>query len=189
MGRAGKGPGIGRSILSSDWLVAMLQLMSFLCECCKIESTSFPGSLFSASINDNGGREERPWERGWNWISYSKWEPVRRRRQLRFFPKIRFVCFAQNLKRVILIYYNHKFSVFFGSCDRPMPGPFPALSIFLGKKPWERCWLFERCWAQIKTVFSFVSLLTRGWSVLLTFLAGGWLFKKLFWGPLVFTFV
>ena len=28
--------------------------------------TSFPGSLFSASIvvNDNGGREERPWERG-----------------------------------------------------------------------------------------------------------------------------
>ena len=28
--------------------------------------TSFPGSLFSASIvvDDNGGREERPWERG-----------------------------------------------------------------------------------------------------------------------------
>ena len=27
--------------------------------------TSFPGSLVSASIlNDNGGREERPWERG-----------------------------------------------------------------------------------------------------------------------------
>ena len=27
---------------------------------------AFPGSLFSASIviNDNGGREERPWERG-----------------------------------------------------------------------------------------------------------------------------
>ena len=37
-------------------------------------ATSFPGSLFSASIvvekttflNDNGGREERPWERGWS---------------------------------------------------------------------------------------------------------------------------
>ena len=30
-------------------------------------ATSFPGSLFSASIvvlNDNGGREERPWEQG-----------------------------------------------------------------------------------------------------------------------------
>ena len=35
-------------------------------ECCM--TTSFPGSLFSASIvvvlNDNGGREERPWEQG-----------------------------------------------------------------------------------------------------------------------------
>ena len=29
-------------------------------------TTSFPGSLFSAFIvdNDNGGREQRPWERG-----------------------------------------------------------------------------------------------------------------------------
>ena len=39
-----------------------------------ISRISFPGSLFSASIvveklsflNDNGGREERPWERGWD---------------------------------------------------------------------------------------------------------------------------
>ena len=34
----------------------------------RVSTTSFPGSLFSASIvveNDNGGREERPWERGW----------------------------------------------------------------------------------------------------------------------------
>ena len=29
-------------------------------------TTSFPGSLFSASIVvENGGRDERPWERGW----------------------------------------------------------------------------------------------------------------------------
>ena len=35
--------------------------------------TSFPGSLFSASIvNDNGGREERPWERGWSPASCSQ---------------------------------------------------------------------------------------------------------------------
>ena len=32
-----------------------------------ITTISFPGSLFSASIvDDNGGREERPWERGCN---------------------------------------------------------------------------------------------------------------------------
>ena len=62
----------------------------------------------------------------------------RRRRQLRFFPEIRFVCFARNLKTVMLIYYTHNFWMFFGSCDQPMPGPFPALPIFLGKKPWER---------------------------------------------------
>ena len=31
--------------------------------------------------------------------------------------------------------------VFFGSCDRPMPGPFPALPLFSRKKPWERDWL------------------------------------------------
>ena len=38
----------------------------------------------------------------------------------------------------MLIYYTLNFWVFFWSCDGPMPGPFPALPIFLGKKPWER---------------------------------------------------
>ena len=38
----------------------------------------------------------------------------------------------------MLIYCTHNFWVFFGSCDRLMPGPFPALLIFLRKKRWER---------------------------------------------------
>ena len=32
----------------------------------------------------------------------------------------------------------HNFWVFFWSCDGSVPGPFRALPIFLGKKPWEQ---------------------------------------------------
>ena len=42
------------------------------------------------------------------------------------------------LQFMLIIYYSHNFWVFLGSCDRPMPGSFLALPIFLEKKPWER---------------------------------------------------
>ena len=54
------------------------KVSTFLDTKCKVGSTSFLGSLFSASIVvvfwiDNGGREERPWERGWGRMKlYSK---------------------------------------------------------------------------------------------------------------------
>ena len=38
----------------------------------------------------------------------------------------------------MLIYHTHNFWVFSGSCDRSMPGPLPALLIFLEKKRWKR---------------------------------------------------
>ena len=80
----------------------------------------------------------------WNWISYSKWRSVRRRLQLRYFPEIRFVWFAIFNISVHANMYSHNFWVFFESCDQPIPGPFPALPIFLGKKPWERGWGYWR---------------------------------------------
>ena len=49
MGRAGKGPGIGRSTFFSDWLVAMLQLMLLLCERCEIEFRTQMGASKEAT--------------------------------------------------------------------------------------------------------------------------------------------
>ena len=59
MGRAGKGPGIGRSVLFFFWLAG-----------CNVQINV----IFMQKL--------------WNWISYSNWRPVTRRRQLRFFPRI-----------------------------------------------------------------------------------------------------
>ena len=44
-----------------------LSLPTVLISRARRHTTSFPGSLFSASLGQttNGGREERPWERGW----------------------------------------------------------------------------------------------------------------------------
>ena len=42
------------------------------------------------------------------------------------------------LYQFMLICHALNFWVFSGSCDRSMPGPFPALPIFLEKKRWER---------------------------------------------------
>ena len=48
-------------------------------------------------------------------------------------PSFRYLLPPSLIHHFMLIYYTHNFGVFFESCDRPMPGPFPALPILLGK--------------------------------------------------------
>ena len=57
----------GNAILTFKSVDEILQPSTQAFSCRSLDlarTTSFPGSLFSASLNDKGGREERPWERG-----------------------------------------------------------------------------------------------------------------------------
>ena len=45
-----------------------------------------------------------------------------------------------NVRIKLAFIYNIATSQSEKRIHRPMPGPFPALPIFLGKKPWERGW-------------------------------------------------
>jgi len=58
----------------------------------------------------------------------------------------------QFMLNYFIIYY---FYLFYWACDRPMPGPFPAIPVFLGKKPWKRVWL-----THLKTCNQYWSMIT-----------------------------
>ena len=53
-------------------------------------------------------------------------------------PSFRYLLPPSLIHQFMLTYYNQQFRGVLGSCDRPMPGLFPALPIFLGKTAWER---------------------------------------------------
>ena len=74
----------------------------------------------------------------------------------KIFPRNPFCMLCLESKDSHSYFFTHNFWVFFGSCDRPMPRPFPALPIFSGKKPWERGCI--TCCCQLEDYANYTSL-------------------------------
>ena len=101
----------------------------------------------------------------WNWISYSKWGPLRRGHQLRFFPRypVRMLC-SESKKSHANLLHPQFLGVFWVILSA---NAFLALPIFLGKKPREWDWVLKIAWT--KECLSLIEWVKATWLSLVTY--------------------